>query len=74
MKSANIPDLISVEHVQEHMESITDASYIYQFTDKEIAAHIEEIQKGLTVSTSFKDLDNFTNVTVITMDFPSSAF
>ena len=64
-------DLISEEHVQEHMDSITDASYIYQFTDKEIAAHIEEIQKGITVSTSFKELDNFTNVTVITMDFPS---
>ena len=39
-------DIISDEHVQEHMDSITDASYIYQFTDKEIAAHIEEIQKG----------------------------
>jgi [protein-PII] uridylyltransferase len=64
-------DSISDEHVQEHMDSITDASYIYQFTDKEIAAHIEEIQKGVTVSTSFKELDNFTNVTVITMDFPS---
>jgi [protein-PII] uridylyltransferase len=64
-------DLISDEHVQEHMDSITDASYIYQFTDKEIAAHIEEIQKGITVSTSFKELDSFTNVTVITMDFPS---
>lgn len=64
-------DLISDEHVQEHMDSITDSSYIYQFTDKEIAEHIEEIQKGLTVSTSFKMLENFTNVTVITMDFPS---
>lgn len=64
-------NLISDEHVQEHMDSITDSSYIYQFTDKEIAAHIEEIQKGVTVSTSFKALDNFTNVTVITMDFPS---
>lgn len=64
-------DSISDEHVQEHMDSITDSSYIYQFTDEEIAAHIEEIQKGLTASTSFKELENFTNVTVITMDFPS---
>jgi len=64
-------DLVSDEHVQEHMDSITDSSYIYQFTDKEIAVHIEEIQKGVTVSTLFKELDNFTNVTVITMDFPS---
>lgn len=63
--------VISDEHVQEHMDSITDVSYIYQFTDKEIAAHIEEIQKGVSVSTSFKELDSFTNVTVITMDFPS---
>ena len=64
-------ELISDEHVQEHMDSITDSSYIYQFTDKEIAEHVEEIQKGISVSTSFKELDNFTNVTVITMDFPS---
>jgi [protein-PII] uridylyltransferase len=64
-------DLISDEHVQEHMDSITDSSYIYQFTDKEIALHIEEIQKGMIVSTSFKELESFTNVTVITMDFPA---
>jgi len=64
-------NIISEEHVHKHMESITDSSYVYQFTDKEIAAHIEEIQKGTTVSTFFKDLDNFTNVTIITMDFPS---
>lgn len=64
-------DMISDEHVQEHMESITDISYIYQFTDEEIASHIEEIQKGVAVSTSFKEVNSFTNVTVITMDFPS---
>ncbi|NWF89981.1 MAG: HD domain-containing protein [Ignavibacteriaceae bacterium] len=64
-------ELISDEHVQEHMESITDSSYIYQFSDKEIAKHIEEIQKGVKVSTVFKELESFTNVTVITMDFPS---
>jgi [protein-PII] uridylyltransferase len=64
-------DLISDEHVQEHMESITDASYIYQFSEKEIASHVEEIQKGTTISTLFKELENFTNITVITMDFPS---
>lgn len=64
-------DLISDEHVQEHMEAITDASYIYQFSEKEIASHVEEIQKGTTISTLFKELENFTNITVITMDFPS---
>lgn len=64
-------DLISDEHVQEHMDSISDASYIYQFSDKDIASHIEEIQKGITISTLFKELENFTNITVITMDFPS---
>ncbi len=64
-------DLISDKHVQEHMDAITDSSYIYQFSEKEIAGHIEEIQKGVIVSTLFKELENFTNVTVITMDFPS---
>ncbi|MGE5812485.1 MAG: [protein-PII] uridylyltransferase, partial [Ignavibacteria bacterium] len=45
--------------------------YTYHFSDEEIAKHIEEIQKGENVSTLFKVLNVFTNVTVITKDFPS---
>jgi [protein-PII] uridylyltransferase len=64
-------DTISESHVQEHIESINDAGYTYQFTDKEIAKHVEEIQKGVILSTSFKEFDDFTNITVITKDSPS---
>ncbi len=64
-------DIISEDHVQEHIESINDIAYAQNFTEKEIAKHVEEIQKGVTISTSFKELNGFTNVTVITRDFPS---
>jgi [protein-PII] uridylyltransferase len=64
-------DVISEDHVQEHIESINDIAYAQNFTEKEIAKHVEEIQKGVTISTSFKELNGFTNVTVITRDFSS---
>ena len=35
---------------------INDIAYTHHFTDEEIARHIEEIQKGVTVSTLFKEL------------------
>jgi [protein-PII] uridylyltransferase len=64
-------DSISEDHVQEHIESINDIAYAQNFTEKEIARHVEEIQKGVTISTSFKELNDFTNITVITRDFSS---
>ncbi len=64
-------DSISEDHVQEHIDSINDIAYAQNFTEKEIAKHVEEIQKGITISTSFKELNGFTNVTVITRDFSS---
>lgn len=64
-------DSISENHVQEHIESINDIAYAQNFTEKEIARHVEEIQKGVTISTSFKELNGFTNITVITRDFSS---
>ena len=63
--------IISETHVKEHIDSINDIAYANQFSDEEIARHIEEIQKGVTVSALFKELNDFTNITVITKDFPS---
>jgi [protein-PII] uridylyltransferase len=63
--------IISDSHVQEHIESINDIAYVHHFSDEEIAKHIEEIQKGVLVSVLFKELNDFTNITVITKDFPS---
>jgi [protein-PII] uridylyltransferase len=60
---------ISESHVKEHIDSINDIAYAYHFSDEEIAKHIEEIRSGVKVSALFKELDNFTNVTVITKDF-----
>jgi|SRR5690554_491880 len=64
-------DLISESHVEEHINSINDIAYAHHFSEEEIAQHIEEIQKGTRISTLFKELPNFTNITVITKDFPS---
>lgn len=63
--------LISESHVQEHIDSINDVAYTHQFSEEEIAKHIEEIQQGIKISTLFKELPNFTNITVITKDFPA---
>ena len=63
--------MISETHVQEHMESINDIGYAHQFSEKEIAKHVEEIQKGIDVSVLFNEFEDFTNITVITKDYPS---
>lgn len=63
--------MISEKHVKEHIDSINDVAYAHNFSEEEIAKHIEEIQKGVKISTLFKELPDFTNVTVITKDFPS---
>lgn len=62
---------ITETHVQEHIESINDLGYAHQFTVKEIAHHIEEIQKGTRITVLFKEQNGFTNITLITRDFPS---
>lgn len=62
---------ISEDHVTEHIESINDFSYAQLFTDEEIAKHVEEIQRGINISVMFKEIAEFTNITVITNDFPA---
>ncbi len=64
-------DEISEEHVQEHFDSINDIAYAQYFSDQEIAKHIEAIRKGESVSALFNEISGFTNITVITKDFPS---
>ena len=65
-------DKITENHVQDHFDSLhDDMGYANHFTDEEIAQHVEEILKGDSLSVLFKELDDFTNVTVITKDFPS---
>ncbi len=63
--------VISESHVKEHMDSISDTGYTQQFSAEEIARHVEEIRKGTSLSVLFKNLNGFTNVTVITNDFPA---
>ena len=63
---------ITESHVQDHFDSLhDDIGYVTHFSDEEIASHVEEIQKGDSISVLFKELSDFTNVTVITKDFPS---
>jgi len=64
-------DSISETHAREHIDSINDIGYTHQFTVEEIAKHIEEIRKGIIISVLFKEINSFTNITVITKDFPA---
>ena len=64
-------ETITDTHAKEHIDSINDIGYTHQFSGKEIAKHIEEINKGTKISVLFKELDSFTNTTIITKDFPS---
>ena len=65
-------DKITESHVQDHFDSLhDDIGYVNHFSDEEIALHVEEIEKGNSISVLYKDLIDFTNVTVITKDFPS---
>lgn len=68
---SKLSNIISETNVKEHIDSINDVGYAHQFTDEEIAKHVEEIQKGDLVSVMFKESPDFTNVTVLTKDFSS---
>jgi [protein-PII] uridylyltransferase len=67
---SKLSDVLSDDHVQEHIDSINDISYANIFSDEEIARHIEEINKGITLSVIFKETNGFTGMTVITRDHP----
>jgi [protein-PII] uridylyltransferase len=64
-------EVISESHVKDHIDSIDDAAYAHNFSAEEIATHVEEINKGNSLSVLFKELNEFTGITVITRDFPS---
>ncbi|KAB2909286.1 MAG: [protein-PII] uridylyltransferase [Ignavibacteriales bacterium] len=61
-------DSISRENVRSHIRSFNDPSYVTNFTEEEMARHIEGILSGAPITVLFKQSDSFTNVTVITFD------
>lgn len=65
-------DKITENNVLDHFDSLhDDLAYVNHFSDEEIALHVEEIERGDSISVLFKELSDFTNVTIITKDFPS---
>ena len=56
------------KHVIDHLKSINDIGYLQQFSQEEINAHVDEIEKGSDVSVFFKEESGYTNITVITQD------
>ncbi len=56
------------EMVKDHIQSINDISYLQQYTEEEINRHVEEIERGENLSVFFKEMDDYTNITVITKD------
>ena len=64
-------DNITEEAVKEHIDSIDDLAYSHHFSAEEIARHIEEIDKGSSVSVLFSESNGYTGISIITKDFPS---
>ncbi len=64
-------EFIDETHVQDHFDSINDDTYSQNFSVEEIARHIEEINRGTSLSVLFKNINGFTNITVITKDIPA---
>ncbi len=62
---------ISHDHVKSHIDSFEDLSYANHFSEEEMARHIEKIVSGSPISVIFKQVGNFTNVTIITFDAES---
>lgn len=56
------------DNIKDHIESIDDIGYLHHFSPEEINQHIEEIEKGSSVSVFFKEDGNFTSVTIISRD------
>lgn len=65
-------DLISESDVKEHLESMyDDVGYTSQFSEEDIAKHIEEIGSEKDIAVMFKEFGDYTNITIITKDFPA---
>ncbi len=56
---------------QDHIESFYDAGYAQHFTQEEIEEHISEIEKNESVSVFYKELNGFSNITIIANDSAS---
>ncbi len=56
---------------KEHINSIEDVGYFFNFSQDEINQHIQEIQGDSTTSVIFKQEGGFTNITIITVDSDS---
>lgn len=56
------------ENIKDHIESIDDIGYLQNYSAEEINQHIDEIEKGSHVSVFFKEVESFTNITIITRD------
>lgn len=52
----------------EHIESIDDVGYVYQFSEEEIEKHVHEIERGSKLAVFFKEDNGYTNVTIISRD------
>jgi [protein-PII] uridylyltransferase len=65
------PQIANNHAVESHVESIDDVGYLQLYTHEEIKEHVKKIEEGNSVSISFNHANGFTNITIITKDFPS---
>jgi len=57
--------------INEHINSINDLGYLQNYSIEEINQHINEIESGKKVAVFFKQVENFTSITIITKDSQS---
>jgi [protein-PII] uridylyltransferase len=58
------------EEVEEHLALLSDTSYLSAFKLEEMTSHLLSIRRGERVTTLFKQIGNYTEVTFITHDAP----
>ncbi len=62
----------SDNQMQDHIDAIhDDIGYVQYFTEEEISQHLSEIERGSSLSIFFKEMNAFTNITIVTKDSPS---
>ncbi|MBI3005283.1 MAG: [protein-PII] uridylyltransferase [Ignavibacteriales bacterium] len=61
---------VSAQEAQKHLVGMDNPAYLSAFDASEIAQHIQDLRKGDSVSTLFRNQQNSTHVTILSTDAP----
>ena len=71
MKVISSDEVKDNDSVKEHLDMMNDLGYIAHYTQEEINKHVEEIEKGSSLSVFFKNEGSLTNISIVTKDSES---